>query len=139
MCECKVYSEEFYVSTKNRFEVVNISSKVEEVVRKSGISNGIALVFLPHATAALIANEYEPRIVSDYIEWVKKNIPPDAPWRHNEIDNNAHAHIASAIIESSRIFPVINGRLVRGTWQEIMLLALDGPRNRRVVVQVLGC
>ncbi|RLG89027.1 MAG: YjbQ family protein [Thermoprotei archaeon] len=139
MCECKVYSEEFYVSTKNRFEVVNISSKVEEVVRKSGISNGIALVFLPHATAALIANEYEPRIVSDYIEWVKKNIPPDAPWRHNEIDNNAHAHIASAIIESSRIFPVINGRLVRGTWQEIMLLELDGPRNRRVVVQVLGC
>jgi len=134
-----VYSEEFYVSTKNRFEVVNISSKVEEVVRKSGISNGIALVFLPHATAALIANEYEPRIVSDYIEWVKKNIPPDAPWRHNEIDNNAHAHIASAIIESSRIFPVINGRLVRGTWQEIMLLELDGPRNRRVVVQVLGC
>ncbi len=134
-----MYSEEFYVSTKNRFEVVNISSKVEEVVRKSGISNGIALVFLPHATAALIANEYEPRIVSDYIEWVKKNIPPDAPWRHNEIDNNAHAHIASAIIESSRIFPVINGRLVRGTWQEIMLLELDGPRNRRVVVQVLGC
>ena len=139
MCECRSYSEEFYVSTSKRFEVIRITDRVEEVVRKSGIRNGLVLVYLPHATAALIANEYEPRIVSDYIEWVMKNIPPDAPWRHNEIDDNAHAHIASAIISSSRTFPLINGRVIRGTWQEILILELDGPRSRRVIVQVLGC
>ena len=80
-----MYSESFYVRTNKRFEVVRITDKVEDIVRASGIRNGLVLVYLPHATAALIANEYEPRIVSDYIEWVRKNIPPEAPWRHNEI------------------------------------------------------
>jgi len=139
MCKFRVYSESFYVRTNKRFEIVRITDKVEDIVRVSGIRNGLVLVYLPHATAALIANEYEPRIVSDYIEWVRKNIPPEAPWRHNEIDSNAHAHIASAFISSSRVFPLINGELVRGTWQEILLLELDGPRNRRVLVEVLGC
>ena len=139
MCEFRVYSESFYVRTSRRFEVIRITDRVEDVVRASGIRNGLVLVYLPHATAALIANEYEPRIVSDYIEWVRKNIPPEAPWRHNEIDSNAHAHIASAFIASSRIFPLINGELIRGTWQEILLLELDGPRNRKVLVEVLGC
>lgn len=139
MCEFRVRSGSFYVRTSRRFEVVRITNRVEDIVRSSGIRNGLVLVYLPHATAALIANEYEPRIVSDYIEWVKKNIPPEAPWRHNEIDSNAHAHIASAFISSSRIFPLINGELVRGTWQEILLLELDGPRNRKIVVEVLGC
>ena len=134
-----MYSESFYVRTNKRFEIVRITDKVEDIVRVSGIRNGLVLVYLPHATAALIANEYEPRIVSDYIEWVRKNIPPEAPWRHNEIDSNAHAHIASAFISSSRVFPLINGELVRGTWQEILLLELDGPRNRKVLVEVLGC
>ncbi|OYT47976.1 MAG: hypothetical protein B6U85_03850 [Desulfurococcales archaeon ex4484_42] len=139
MCKFRVYSESFYVRTNKRFEIVRITDKVEDIVRVSGIRNGLVLVYLPHATAALIANEYEPRIVSDYIEWVRKNIPPEAPWRHNEIDSNAHAHIASAFISSSRVFPLINGELVRGTWQEILLLELDGPRNRKVLVEVLGC
>jgi len=139
MCEFRVYGEDFYVRTSKRFEVVRITDRVEDVVRASGIRNGLVLVYLPHATAALIANEYEPRIVSDYIEWIRKNIPPEAPWRHNEIDSNAHAHIASAFISSSKVFPLINGELVRGTWQEILLLELDGPRNRRVLVEVLGC
>jgi len=134
----KVHFVEEYVETHRRFEVVNITHIVEDVVRKSGVKNGMCLVYVPHATAALIANEYEPRIVQDYITWVTKNIPPGAGWRHDEIDDNAHAHIASAFISTSRTFPVINGRLIRGTWQEILLLELDGPRRRRVVVMVMG-
>lgn len=106
---------------------------------ESGIRNGICLVFVPHATAAIIANEYEPRIVADYIELVKQLFKPEYPWKHNSIDNNAHAHLASAIIGPSRIFPVKDGRLVRGTWQEILLIELDGPRSRRkIVIEVMG-
>jgi len=137
--ECKTYVKELKLRTHQRFEVIRITPYVEEAVRDSGIVNGIVNVFVPHATAAIIVNEYEPRVTSDYLEWVKKYIPPDAPWKHNEIDNNAHAHIASAIIGPSRSFPVVNSRILRGTWQEIMLLELDGPRvQRRVIIEVLG-
>jgi len=140
VCGCATYVRELSYRTTQRFQVIRITSDVEGVVRESGIENGLVGIYAPHATAAIIINEYEPRIVSDYIEWVTKTIPPNASWRHNEIDDNAHAHIASAIIGTSRVLPLVNGRLVRGTWQEIMLLELDGPRyRRRVVVHVVGC
>jgi secondary thiamine-phosphate synthase enzyme len=133
-----VYWEEFTVRTTERFQVVDITAKVEGVVRRSKVRNGLAMVFVPHATAAIILNEYEPRIASDYIELIKQLFKPDYPWRHNEIDNNAHAHLASALIGPSRCMPVRDGVLVRGTWQSILLLELDGPRTRRVEVQVVG-
>lgn len=134
----RIHFEELVVNTTERFQVVNITRRVEEVVTDSGVKNGICLVFVPHATAAIIANEYEPHIVSDYLELIKQIFKPDYPWRHNSIDNNAHAHLASALIGPSRIFPVREGKLVRGTWQEILLVELDGPRSRRVIVEVMG-
>ncbi len=135
----KVFFKEFTISTSERFQVINITSYVEEAVKESGIRNGICLVFVPHATAAIIANEYEPNIVSDYIELIRQVFKPDYEWKHNRIDNNAHAHLASAVIGPSRIFPVREGRIVRGTWQEILLVELDGPRpRRRVIVEVMG-
>ncbi len=136
---CKVYTKVLRFSSGKRFQVINITPQVEQVVHDSGIKEGLVHIFVPHATAAVITNEYEPRIVSDYIEWIMKSVPPDYGWRHNEIDNNAHAHIASALIGPSRTFPIHNNEIVRGTWQEIMLLELDGPRSlRRVIVEVIG-
>ncbi len=134
----KVHIEEFHVSTRPGMSVVDITSRVEEAVARSGVRNGMCLVFVPHATAAIIANEAEPGLTEDYIDLIRELFKPGGPWRHNMIDNNAHAHLASAVIGPSRIFPVIDGRLVRGTWQNIMLLELDGPRHRRVIVEVIG-
>ena len=139
MGEFKVFSKVLTYATRRRFEVLCITDDVEKVVAESGIRNGLVLVYVPHATAAVIVNEFEPRIAEDYISWLRKFFPPGAGWRHDEIDDNAHAHLASAMIGSSRIFPLIDGRIVRGTWQEILLVELDGPRSvRRVVVEVLG-
>ena len=134
----KVFFKELRVSTTSRFEVVDITYEVESAVKESGVNNGIAVVHAPHATAAVILNEAESGLMKDYIELVKQLFKPDAPWRHNVIDNNAHAHLASAVIGSTRVIPVREGRLLRGTWQNIMLLELDGPRVRRVVVEVMG-
>lgn len=83
-----MFRRSFHVQTKSRFEVVKITENVEEIVHESGIREGFALVFVPHATAALILNEYEPRIVEDYITWIKRVIPPGGGWRHDEIDSN---------------------------------------------------
>ena len=134
----KIYTETFTIKTSRRIQVIKVTEYVEKIVEKSNINEGICHIFTPHATAAIIINEYEPRIVEDYIKWITEIFRPGGGWRHDEIDDNAHAHLASSMIGSGRILPVSKRSLVRGTWQEIMLIELDGPRERRVVVQVLG-
>ncbi len=135
----KVYTEELTLSTSSRFELVDITGRVEEAVRRSGVRNGMCLVFAPHATAAIIANEHERGLVEDMVDLIRELFKPDAAWRHNRIDDNAHAHLASALIGAGRVFPVMEGRLVRGTWQNIFLVEMDGPRARRkVIVEVMG-
>ncbi|MEM0487376.1 MAG: secondary thiamine-phosphate synthase enzyme YjbQ [Sulfolobales archaeon] len=134
----RVHSKTYSIETRSKFEVIRITEFIENSVRESGIRSGYVLVFVPHATAAIAVNEYEPRIVEDYIAWVKKVFPAGAGWRHDEIDDNAHAHIASLVIGQSRVLPVLEGRLARGTWQEVLLLEFDGPRRRTVIVQVHG-
>lgn len=125
--------------TSERFQLVDITRDVEKVVQESGVKNGICLVHAPHATAAVILNEHESGLIRDILNKLRELFPPDAEYMHNRIDDNAHAHIASALLGSSKVLPVVNSRLVRGTWQNIFLVELDGPRNRReVVVQVLG-
>ena len=136
----KVVVKELTLSTQNRFQLIDITSRVEEIVENSGVRNGIALVFAPHATAAIIANEHESGLIEDILNKVKEFTEPgSSKWRHNIIDDNAHAHIGSALFGAERVFPVVNGRLVRGTWQKILLLEMDGPRSRRrVYVVVMG-
>ena len=135
----KVHVETITLSTSRRFELIDITHRVEQIVERSGVKNGICLVFAPHATAAIVANEHEAGLMQDILEAIKEHFPPSKPWRHNVIDDNAHAHVASALIGADRVFPVVNGRLVRGTWQNIFLVEMDGPRSvRRIVVVVMG-
>ncbi len=136
----KIYSKEIILSTQKRFQLIDITDQVEEIVEKSGVRNGIVLVFAPHATAAIIANEHESGLIEDILDKIKEFTEPgSSKWRHNIIDDNAHAHIGSALIGADRAFPVSNGRLIRGTWQNIFLVEMDGPRSRRrVLVTVMG-
>ncbi|MEM4788934.1 MAG: secondary thiamine-phosphate synthase enzyme YjbQ [Ignisphaera sp.] len=136
---CRVYHEPINISTSKKFELIDITSKVEEIVQKSGIKNGICMVFVPHATAAIIANEHELGLINDIITFVKELTQVSRDWKHNLIDDNAHAHIGSSIISPHRLFPVVNKRIVRGTWQNIFLLEMDGPRSSRTIyVTVIG-
>jgi len=135
----KVYFKDITLRTSKSVELVDITREVEGVVTESGVKNGMCLVYAPHATAAIVVNEHERGLMDDIVAKVREDYPRDGRWKHNLIDDNAAAHLASAFISSSRIFPVRDGRLVRGTWQNIFLLELDGPRSyRRVVVEVMG-
>jgi len=104
------------------------------------VKNGIVLVYAPHATVAIIVNEHESGLINDLLQKAKEFTEPgSSKWRHNAIDDNAHAHIGSAFFGSDRVLPVVNGRILRGTWQNIFLLEMDGPRaTREVVVVVMG-
>ena len=121
---------EFELSTSKSVEVVDITSEVEKRVK----DGKACLVFTPHATAAIILNEFEPNIKSDYEEFFSRIAKGN--WKHNAIDNNAEAHLLSALISPSIILPIKNGRLNLGTWQSIMLVELDGPRKRKVSVTI---
>ena len=135
----KVYVEEFYVSTKSREEIVVVTNEVESIVRRSEVKNGIALIYVPHATALLTANENEPRLKEDILNKLRSFFPRGAGYSHDEIDDNANAHLANLFVGFHLVMPVVDGRLRRGTWQEIMFIEMDGPRSRRsVVVVVLG-
>jgi len=136
----RVFIDTIRVKTTERFQLIDITSRVEEIVEKSGVKNGIVLVYAPHATVAIIVNEHESGLINDLLQKAKEFTEPgSSKWRHNAIDDNAHAHIGSAFFGSDRVLPVVNGRILRGTWQNIFLLEMDGPRaTREVVVVVMG-
>jgi secondary thiamine-phosphate synthase enzyme len=135
----KAKFKEIKVSTRKQVELVNITSEIEEFVRESGIANGICLIYAPHSTAAIIATEHESGLIEDVIKKVREDYPRGIGWLHDRIDDNANSHLASAFISSARIFPIRNRVLIRGTWQNIFLLELDGPRHtRKIIVEVLG-
>ncbi len=136
----RVFIDTIRVKTTERFQLIDITSRVEEIVEKSGVKNGIVLVYAPHATAAIIVNEHESGLINDLLQKAKEFTEPgSSKWRHNAIDDNAHAHIGSAFFGSDRVLPVVNSRILRGTWQNIFLLEMDGPRpTREIVVVVIG-
>ncbi|MCP8312997.1 MAG: YjbQ family protein [archaeon] len=134
----KVFFDEINVSTKSRKELIDISNYIEDHVRKSNIKNGICLAFALHSTVAIIINEHETGLIQDIVNKVGKDFPKGIGWLHDRVDDNADAHLASTFIGPSRIFPIKDGRLVRGTWQNIFLLELDGPRSRKIVLEVIG-
>ena len=128
--------EEFFVKTKRKFQVIDITPNVREVVERGTVAEGLCCVFVPHATAAVAINENaDPNIGEDLQEALAKLIP-EGVWRHDRIDDNAAAHIKAAIIGPSEMVPVKNGKLLLGTWQSLMLLEFDGPRERKVIVQI---
>jgi len=124
------------VSTEQGCEVVDITRRVAEVVGESEVEEGLCSVYVPHATAAIVINENDdPNICLDLLDALSKLVP-EGIWRHDRVDGNAAAHIKSAILGPGETVPVRGGRLLLGTWQAIMLVDLDGPRRRRIVVTV---
>jgi secondary thiamine-phosphate synthase enzyme len=125
---------EFRVRTHSQRELIDITAQVAEIVGSSGVPDGICHVYVPHATAAIVINENDdPNLCLDLIDALEKQVP-DGVWRHDRIDGNGAAHIQAAILGPGETVPIADRRMVLGTWQAIMLVELDGPRDRRVVV-----
>ena len=116
--------------------MVDITERVADLVKQSGVSDGICLVYVPHATAAVAINENaDPNVCEDILDALT-HVIPEGRWRHDRIDNNAAAHIKATILGPSQAVPVRESRLRLGTWQSLMLVELDGPRERTVIVEV---
>jgi secondary thiamine-phosphate synthase enzyme len=132
----RVFSESFTLSTRGEIDFVDLTRRVQEVVRKSGIRNGLAHVFAPHATGILILTEHEPSLLNDIRGVLEKLIPRRAPYQHPV---NAHSHLRSMLLCPDKTLPVIDGRVVLGTWQSLIFVETDvHPRRRTVITQVIG-
>ncbi len=129
-------SETLNLRTHSEKDIINITGMVNEVIKKSRITAGTLLVFTPHTTTALTVNEDEPGLLGDIRNKLSDIVPKGEDYSHDRIDSNAHAHILASIIGCSISIPIVNGKAALGTWQSILFIELDGPRSRKVTVQI---
>jgi secondary thiamine-phosphate synthase enzyme len=127
------------LTSTSRRELIDITEDVLDFADQQKVANGTCTVSVPHATAAIIANENENGLRHDLLAKIENLFPQSGRYAHNAIDDNADSHVAAAFLGHSTTFPIVNGRLIRGTWQNVFLVELDGPRTRRdVYIQIMG-
>jgi secondary thiamine-phosphate synthase enzyme len=132
-------AQSFTVKTRERTGCVDVTAQVAEIVRASGVRAGLCHVMALHATAAIVINENDdPNIGVDLLAALARMVPDGPGWLHDRIDDNATAHLKAAILGPQETLAIEDGRLLLGRWQAIMLVELDGPRERRISVQVVG-
>jgi len=129
-------TKEINVSTKERYQLIDITDEVEKIVKESGVKDGLVLVFTPHSTAGVLLTENERYLKEDWLNFLEKLVS-EASFQHNKIDDNADAHLLSGLIGQSKTLPIKDSQIIRGTWQQIFLLELDGPRNRKVIIKII--
>jgi len=134
----KIVQEDFRISTGKRSELIDITARVQSVVGEAGINDGDVIVYCPHTTAAVTINENaDPSVLHDILLTLDELIPQQRPgYKHYE--GNSDAHVKSSLVGPSERVLVKGGSLVLGTWQAVYFCEFDGPRSRRVVVQVRG-
>jgi len=128
-------THQFTVSTQAHTKLIDITDRVQTVVRESGVRSGVAHIFVPHTTAGITINEdADPAVVADILASLERAVPDDASYRHGE--GNSPAHVKASLMGFCHTVLIEDGKLVLGTWQGIYLCEFDGPRTRRVIVKV---
>ncbi len=134
----KIVKEDFGITTKSRNQMIDITSQVRSLVTQSGITNGDAIIFCSHTTAAITINENaDPDVPHDMLMTFEELIPKLRPgYRHDE--GNSDSHCKSSLVGCSEQILICDGSPELGTWQGIFFCEFDGPRNRKVTVQIRG-
>ncbi len=136
MSQVKVLNKEITFSTMGEIQFLDLSDKIRELVIESGVKNGIAHIFAPHATGILILTENDPELLTDIEQLLENLAPKDGDYNH---PSNAHAHLRSIIFQPDKTLPIVDGKIEFGTWQSLMFIETDVyPRNRTVRVQIMG-
>ncbi len=135
----KFATEYLWFNTEKKREYINITNKVEEIVHKSGVKEGMVLVSAMHITASIYVNDAESGLIQDIDEWLEKIAPFNVNYRHHRTgETNGDAHLKSLLMHHEVIVPITNGKLDFGPWQQIFYGEFDGQRRKRVIVKVMG-
>jgi len=125
------------VKTRERTELIDITSDINKLIQKSGADQGLCMIVVPHTTAAVTINESaDPSVKSDILKVLNQIIPWEANYRH--LEGNSPAHIKTTLVGSSELVAIDNQRLILGTWQGIFFCEFDGPRTRKVEVRIMA-
>jgi secondary thiamine-phosphate synthase enzyme len=136
MSNFRVFSTSHSFSTKGEIDFIDLSHRVQEVVSKSRIKNGLVHVFAPHATGILVLTEHEYSLLNDIKVLLERIIPKHGMYGH---PSNAHSHLRSMLLPPDKTMPVIDGHVEFGTWQSLIFVETDVyPRKRTVIIQVMG-
>jgi len=129
------------IQSKGENDMVNLTEKVSHLVAKSGITNGIATIFVSGSTGSVTTIEFEPGLIHDFPEMLKRMAPKNLDYGHEKMwhDGNGHSHVKASLLGPSLTIPFIDSQLCLGTWQQIIFLELDTrSRNRDLILQVIG-
>ena len=136
-----VKTDEIQLETSGPGDIIDITSKLGDAVRKSGLSSGTITAFVPGSTGGITTIEYEPGLLKDLPELMEKLVPSDRPYQHDETwhDGNGFSHLRSALVGPDITVPFAGGKLMLGTWQQVVFLEFDNrPRTRCVIFQIIG-
>ena len=135
----KSYTEYLTFNTKNKIEFINITDKVKEALKKSGIKEGFILVSAMHITASVYVNDDEDGLIEDIKEWLQKLAPEGPEYKHHLTgEKNGDAHLKSLLMHHQVIIPVTEGKIDFGPWQQVFYGEFDGKRKKRVVIKIIG-
>ncbi|MCH8004144.1 MAG: YjbQ family protein [Nanoarchaeota archaeon] len=135
----KSLTEHLWFNTKNRIDFINITDKVQDLIKKSGVKEGIVLVNAMHITASVYINDAESGLINDYQKWLKELVPMDKNYEHNLTgEDNAYAHLMRTIMGREVVCAISNGKLDFGPWEQIYYAEFDGQRKKRVMVKIIG-
>ena len=148
-----VHRDTIKIRTKEFCEFIDITEKIEKFLKKTGIKDGVVSIHSKYTTLTIRVNERESGLIADFKDFISKLIPKDNYYRHNDLsvrtENlvcdpnasdclNAHSHIGHLFMGTSEFLPIIEGKLMLGTWQRIFAIELDCSRNREVFIQAMG-
>ncbi len=136
-----IYYDEINVSTNGEVDIIDITDDVQKIVNKSKIKSGIVCAFVKGSTGAITTIEYEPGLMKDLPRALQKIAPKGEHYDHHETwhDDNGHSHVRASLMGPSITIPIKDGKLIHGTWQQIVFVELDTrPRDRSVIVQIVG-
>ena len=135
----KALTEYLWFETKKRREFIRITDQVADVVRRSGVTEGLVLVSAMHITAAVYVNDWEDGLIHDFQVWLEKLAPAGLEYRHHQTgEDNADAHLKRTLMGHQVTLPITNGKLDLGPWEQVFYAEFDGQRRKRVIVKVLG-
>jgi secondary thiamine-phosphate synthase enzyme len=133
--------EELWFNTPHRRDYLNITDKIEQLVQKSGVQNGLCLINAMHITASVYINDAERGLIADYDVWLEKLAPhaPTSQYQHNRTgEDNADAHLKRQIMGREVVVAITDGKLDFGPWEQIYYAEFDGRRKKRVLVKIIG-
>jgi len=135
----KSYTNHLWFNTEKRIEFINITDKVQDLIKKSGIKEGLVLVNAMHITASVYINDAESGLINDYQKWLKDLVPLNKDYQHNLTgEDNAYAHLMRTIMGREVVCAVSKGKLDFGPWEQIYYAEFDGNRKKRVMVKIMG-